>query len=89
MIRKRIELEDIHRMTSRSAAMIVQASCKYKSRILIEQRTKVINAKSLMGVLSLSVGSGDSLYLVLDGEDEDAAQAEIESLIIERFSETA
>jgi phosphotransferase system HPr (HPr) family protein len=89
MTRRKIDLSDIDCMTSRAAAMLVQAACKYSARILIEQGSKVVNAKSLMGVLSLSAKSMDSLYLVLDGDDEEEAYNTIQELIRSRFSVSA
>ena len=89
MIRKTINLGDIDNLTARSAAALVQATSKYGSRILIEQGSKVVNAKSLMGVLSLNVGSLDALHIVLDGDDEAAAFEEIYELIQNRFSAIA
>ena len=88
-IRKTINLGDIDNLTARSAAALVQATSKYGSRILIEQGSKVVNAKSLMGVLSLNVGSLDALHIVLDGDDEAAAFEEIYELIQNRFSAIA
>ncbi|GHU69515.1 HPr-like protein Crh [Clostridia bacterium] len=89
MKRKPIDLNGIESLNARSAALLVQEACKYTARILIEQGSKVVNAKSLMGVLSLSSKSTDSLYLVLDGEDEDDAYTAIADLIRERFTASA
>lgn len=87
--RRKIDLSNIDTMTSRAAAMLVQAACKFNARILIEQGSKVVNAKSLMGVLSLSAKSMDSLYLVLDGDDEEEAYSMMLELIRSRFSASA
>jgi len=76
-------------MTSRAAAMLVQEACKFNSRILIEQGSKVVNAKSLMGVLALSSKSMDSLYIVLDGDDEEDAYNAIHALITSHFTAIA
>lgn len=76
MIRKEIQLGDQERLQSRPAALLVQEACKYTSRILIEQGGKTVNAKSMMGVLSLGVTSDADLALIVEGEDEEkAAQA--------------
>jgi len=76
-------------LSARSAAALVQAASKYSSRILIEQGSKVVNAKSLMGVLSLNVGSLDAMQLVLDGSDETEACDDLHGLIQNRFSAIA
>ena len=85
MTRRKLDMRGIEGLNARSAAMLVQAACKFTSRILIEQGSKVVNAKSLMGVLSLSAKSLDTLYLVLDGEDETEAARTIDDLIQTRF----
>ncbi|MDR1600646.1 MAG: HPr family phosphocarrier protein [Oscillospiraceae bacterium] len=89
MKRRQINLGGFEAPNARSAALLAQLSSKYKSRILIEQGSKVVNAKSLMGVLSLSSKNADALYLVLDGEDENEACDALETLIRARFAPPA
>lgn len=86
MIRKVLELDGQERLQSRPAAMLVQEACKYASRILIEQGTKTVNVKSMMGVLSVGVPSGDPLVLVIDGEDEKEAMETIAPMIGQIFT---
>ena len=73
MKRKEIKILDSEGIPARSAAMLVQEASKYKARVLIEQGSKVINAKSLMGVLSLNARGEEPLFLVLSGDDEEQA----------------
>jgi len=81
---------DFTGLTSRSAALLVQTACRYDARILVEQGSKVINAKSLMGVLSLSAMAQDSaVCLVLDGHDELEACQAITDLVAGSFTATA
>lgn len=56
MIRKEVSIQNAEGLQSKPAALLVQTACRYTSRILIEQGPKTINAKSMMGVLSLGVG---------------------------------
>ncbi|MDR1262136.1 MAG: HPr family phosphocarrier protein [Oscillospiraceae bacterium] len=86
MKRHQIDLGGLEGFNARSAALLAQLSSKFDSRILIEQGSKVVNAKSLMGVLSLSSKNSDSLFLVLDGEDEDEAYAALTEMIRARFT---
>lgn len=60
-------------LRSRGAAMFVSVSGKFESQILIEQENKKINAKSIMGVLSLGVQEGETITVVANGKDEKEA----------------
>lgn len=89
MIRKKIDIAGMEGLPARSAALLVQIACKFAARVLIEQGSKVINAKSMMGVLSLGIGGDDPLYVVTDGEDEQAAVDAIVQLVNAHFTQEA
>ena len=56
------------------ALFLVQEASQYSSRINIEMNDKQINAKSIMGMMSLTLAAGDELVVSVDGADEaDAA----------------
>ncbi len=54
-------------------AMFVQVASQYESKIYLELEDKKINAKSIMGMMSLALSQGDELLVSCDGEDEAAA----------------
>ncbi|MDR0897631.1 MAG: HPr family phosphocarrier protein [Oscillospiraceae bacterium] len=81
MIRKEYTLTGQERLQSRVASLLVQEACKHTARVLIEQSGKTVNAKSMMGVLSLGVPMGKSLTLVIEGEDEQKAARGLEPLL--------
>lgn len=85
MIRKEVSIQNAEGLQSKPAALLVQTACRYTSRILIEQGPKTINAKSMMGVLSLGVGPGDVIVLRIDGEDEHSAMDAMAGLIASGF----
>jgi phosphotransferase system HPr (HPr) family protein len=89
MKRKEVKIHSADGISARAAALLVQEACKFEARVLIEQGSKVINAKSLMGVLSLNISGGDPLYLVLSGEDEDEALDAMVRLLRADFIATA
>lgn len=60
-------------MEARPIALLVQEAGRYDSRIYLELGTKKVNAKSIMGMMSLGLTNGDELTITADGEDEDAA----------------
>jgi len=68
-------------LNSATAAAIVQMAGKFSSKVLIERGNKKINAKSIMGVLSLGVRTGEEILVVADGDDEQDALNAIESVV--------
>lgn len=68
-------------LEARPIAMLVQKACKYSSRVHIEVGSKTVNAKSIMGMMSLSVHGGDEIVVITDGDDETAAADEIKAYL--------
>lgn len=62
-------------------ALLVQTATKFSSSIYLTTENKRVNAKSIMGLMSLGLLNGDSIMVEVDGEDEENAIAEIESFI--------
>lgn len=60
-------------LDGRPIALLVQEASQYASKIYIEIGEKSINAKSIMGMMSLNLVGGDQLTVVTDGEDEGKA----------------
>lgn len=54
-------------------AMFVQVASQYESKIYLELEDKKINAKSIMGMMSLALKQGDELLVSCDGADEQHA----------------
>ncbi len=67
------------------AAMFVQVAGRFSSRILVEKGNKKINAKSIMGVLSLGVKQGEKIYIFANGDDEEEAVLALEKLVDTAF----
>lgn len=78
MVKKTVTVRREAGLEARPIAVLVQKASQFSSRVYIEVGTKSINAKSIMGMMSLRVGSGDQLVVVTDGTDEVAAANEIE-----------
>ena len=72
---------------ARPAALFVQVASKFTSRIWVEMGSKKVNAKSIMGVMSLSVSKGDEVVLIADGKDEKKAMAAIQQLVDSNFKD--
>jgi len=77
MIKKAVTI-NCEGLEARPIAMLVQKASQYASSVHIEVGTKKVNAKSIMGMMSLSVCGGDEIVVVTNGVDEEAAANEIE-----------
>lgn len=75
-----VELPD--GLEARPAAMLVQVASQYDSRIYLESGSKRVNAKSIMGMMTLGLIAGQSITVEADGADEDQAVSEIEKYLI-------
>ena len=71
----KVRLED--GLDARPVALLVQEASKYESNIYIEVDDKRINAKSIMGMMSLGFTEGQEITVIADGKDEAAAVKEI------------
>lgn len=65
-------------LQARPAAQFVQEANRYSSHLFLEKDGKKVNAKSIMGLMSLAITKGEDIKLIADGADEDSA---IESLV--------
>lgn len=81
MVKRTVTVRREQGLEARPIAMLVQKASQFSSRVFIEVGTKSINAKSIMGMMSLSVGNGDQVVVVTEGADEEAAASEIESYL--------
>lgn len=78
---KKLSIRTDDGLQPKAAALLVQVASKYSSTILIEQGSKRVNAKSIMGVLSLRMRQGETFLLAATGEDEEEAASAIARLI--------
>ena len=72
---------------ARPAAMIVQTAGKFKSRIFLQNGNDRINAKSIMGIITLGAGYESTIRIIAEGEDEADAATAVERLFVNRFEE--
>ena len=81
MTQKAIEIKLQNGLEARPVAVLVQVASKYDSTIYIEVEGKKINAKSIMGMMSLGLNSGEQVVVTADGNDETAAVEDIERFL--------
>lgn len=80
-------LERIFKITSESglharpATVLVQAVSKFHSDIKLEYKGKIVNLKSIMGVMSLGVPEGSEIIVIAEGPDEYEALKAVEEAI--------
>ena len=70
MITREVTIQNSIGLHARPATFFIQKANEYKSSIWIEKDDRRVNAKSLLGVLSLGVSKDSSILLVADGVDE-------------------
>jgi catabolite repression HPr-like protein/phosphocarrier protein len=88
MIKEKVALQLKNGLEARPAALFVQIASKYESHISVVIAEKQVNAKSIMGMMSLGTVKGQEVELVVDGEDEkEASAALIKFLTTEEVTE--
>ncbi|MDL2237450.1 HPr family phosphocarrier protein [Christensenellaceae bacterium OttesenSCG-928-K19] len=87
MIYKELVINNYDGLKAKAAASFVQVANQFDSQILIEFSNKKINAKSIMGLLSLGVKYGESIYVFANGKDEKEAVAALVELVDNNFGE--
>ena len=87
MIKGQVDIINRLGVHARAAAKLVNTAGAYQSEIMIGSDSRMVNAKSIMSVMMLAASCGTTLELEVDGEDEDAAFAAVETLIANRFDE--
>lgn len=81
MIKKPITIQISNGLEARPVAMLVQVASQYESRIQVESGDKHVNAKSIMGMMTLGLDAGEEITLSANGEDEEAAMNSIENYL--------
>ena len=72
---------------ARPATFFIQRANEFKSSIWVEKEERRVNAKSLLGVLSLGIVGGTTIRVMADGADEEAAVESLVKLVQSGFSE--
>ena len=81
MKKKSITIQLENGLEARPIAILVQVASQYESSIYIETGDKKVNAKSIMGMMTLILSAGDTITVSADGKDEDAAIEGIEKYL--------
>ena len=82
MIQKDIKIALSGGLEARPIAVLVQVASQYESTVYLQVDNKKVNAKSIMGMMSLGLNSGEQVTVLVDGADEQDALANIEKYLL-------
>ena len=74
-------------LRARPAALFVQVAGKFSSKVWVSKNEKHVNAKSIMGLMTLEISKGNEIIISAEGEDEHLAVKELVELINKGFEE--
>lgn len=81
MIKKPVKIELDTGLEARPVAQLVQLASQFECEIHVEVEQKEVNAKSIMGMMTLGLDTGEEIILSADGADEDEAMREMEDYL--------
>ena len=87
MISRSVTIQNSVGLHARPATFFIQKANSYKCSIWVEKEDCRVNAKSLLGVLSLGISQGATITIIADGNDEADAVAGLTELINSGFAE--
>ncbi|GAE88128.1 HPr family phosphocarrier protein [Acetivibrio straminisolvens] len=87
MVEKTITITNPEGLHARPAALFVQTAGKFTSNVWIKAGEKKVNAKSIMGLMSLAVSQGTEVVIGAEGEDEEKAVNELIDLVTSGLEE--
>ena len=86
MLSKDVTVKNQVGLHARPATFFIQKANEYKSSLWVEKDERKVNAKSLLGVLSLGITRGTTITLIADGPDENEAVDGLVELIVSDFA---
>ena len=87
MFVKEVVVQNQVGLHARPATFFIQKANEFKSGIWVEKEDRRVNAKSLLGVLSLGIVKGTTITLIADGADEKEAVEALVELVKDNFGE--
>ncbi len=83
MLSKKISISTVKDQNARPVALLVQVASRFNSHIDVEYQNKKVNAKSIIGMMSLGLNFGEDVVIYADGDDEVQAMHDIEKCLQE------
>lgn len=84
---KTVTIKNASGLHARPAGMFVKKAAEFKSTVEVIAKGKTVNAKSIMGIMSLGLAQGDELTISTNGEDQELAVNELVELVESGFGE--
>ena len=84
---KEVMVQNQVALHARPATFFIQKANEFKSSIWVEKEERRVNAKSLLGVLSLGIVGGTNIRIIADGSDEEEAVSSLVELVKSGFAE--
>ncbi|MEF9983647.1 MAG: HPr family phosphocarrier protein [Oscillospiraceae bacterium] len=84
---KEVSVKNQVGLHARPATFFIQKANEFKSSIWVEKDERRVNAKSLLGILSLGILGGTPIRIIADGSDEEAAVEALTTLVESGFAE--
>ncbi|MCL1903546.1 MAG: HPr family phosphocarrier protein [Oscillospiraceae bacterium] len=85
MYMKEVDVKNQVGLHARPATFFIQKANEYKSTIWVEKEERRVNAKSLLGILSLGIVEGSAIRIIADGSDEEQAVTDLVKLVESGF----
>jgi len=81
MTEKKVMVKIASGLEARPVALFVQVASQFQSSIYVSMQNKKVNAKSIMGMMSLGILEGESILLIAEGPDEEEAIVKLETYL--------
>jgi phosphocarrier protein len=85
LIRSRVVVVNATGLHARPATLLVNLASSFKSDVKIEKNERIVNAKSIMGLLSLGITENEEITIIAEGEDELEAVNTLKTLVEKPF----
>jgi phosphocarrier protein HPr len=86
-IEKELTIRNKMGMHARPAAQFVKRASKYQCDVWVEKDDEPVNGKSIMGLMMLAAGRGETIKIIADGSDAEQAVADLEELVSSGFGD--
>lgn len=84
MVENSVKVDLESGLQARPAAQFVQEANRYSSHLFLEKDGKKVNAKSIMGLMSLAIANGEEIKIIADGPDEEIALNHLISFVTKK-----
>jgi phosphocarrier protein len=82
IVEKKITIKNKLGLHARPAALFVQIANKFDCDITVKKGKQKVNGKSIMGIMMLAAGKGDTIHIKADGDGANTALSELEQLLM-------